>query len=164
MTTWPEPSERAYIPWSSSFYLSISLPDNLIHSSHRSLKKSAALWMDAYYKTWCRCQPWCARNLSRRLANVRELPTYLSVPLAYRSVLGVWTPRIHDNFLWTFPLQISRGNTKWLWPECQMGNGVQCYYFFQKIFNLVLPTGLIQIISVAGRKYKNVKTSLTTWT
>lgn len=43
-----------------------------------------------------------------------------------------------------------------------MGSGVQCYYFFQKIFNLVLPTGLIQIISVAGPKYRShVKVSLT---
>lgn len=41
------------IPFKSFLNITVSPPDDLVYSFHRALKKSAALWVDAYYETWC---------------------------------------------------------------------------------------------------------------
>lgn len=47
----PESNKRVHVPWSSNFYIKVLPTDDFVYFSFRALKKSAALWMDAYYET-----------------------------------------------------------------------------------------------------------------
>lgn len=102
--------EHMFVPWSSSFYLRVSPPDNLVLSSHRSLKKSAALWMDAYYETWCRCQPWCACNC------ISQGGWWMckNFPLTCRCHwhTGLWQECELQGYMITLSLKVSSANKK----------------------------------------------------